>query len=127
MPTLDPATLRALAPKCEGINKAGNRCGAIASGGTGRCAFHGGPSKAREAATRARKLFYQRLRPRLTEIELQDQMLQALPYAGRVIMAEAIIAARETRDPMIAIEARRRMEYRYVGRLTAAGWVFGKV
>lgn len=127
MPAPDPALGYAMAPKCEALNKAGERCRAIASGGTGRCAFHGGPSKANDAAQMARRIYHERLKPRLTETERADRMLQALPYAGKVVMAEAMIAARETRDPMIAIEARRRMEWRHVGRLRLAGWTFGLI
>lgn len=114
------------AAKCSALNKRGEPCRAIASGGSGRCQHHGGPGKRVNEWQTARRVFMARIRPRLTEEEAQDALLWRLPWVGRVTLGDAMIAARETGDPVILLEARRAAERRFVKRLEAINWQLGR-
>lgn len=82
---------------------------------------HGGTSARKARGVELGRHFNRRQRPHLTSDEHRDRMLRALPWSGKVELADAMIQARESRDPLVLTSARERLRQKYRKRFVALG------
>ena len=107
---------------CEHIKRDGERCKSrFVRVGERVCIAHGGTSVRRQRGAMLGRRFLKVLRPMLDEHERRDLMLNALPWSAKAELADAMITARMTRDPISLVEMRQRMRVRYAKRFAVLG------
>lgn len=107
--------------RCTAIAKAtGERCRMISVKGKERCCRHGGGGKLLEANKIALKQ-WDAMRPMLKGTTFEDEAVGLVPVGGRVALAEAWLAAKQSGDQVVYRKTRRAVLTRYQSRIIALG------
>lgn len=105
--------------RCEAIKRDGTRCGNARCVGHTRCGKHGG-GRYVQAAKRSYKA-WRNIRGEAYRSGFEDPLAGCIATGGRVVLAEAWLAANAAGDPVLYQEARRAVARRYRSRIAAAG------
>lgn len=105
--------------RCTKIKRDGSRCCAPKVRGAEVCGKHGA-GKAAEAASLAWRQWC-KIRPAALAAGFEDQLAKCVRVPGRIVLAEAWLAAQAAGDPVIYQNARRAVAARYRSRLEHIG------
>lgn len=105
--------------RCERIKRDGTRCKNPRVKGATVCGKHGA-GKAKKAAAQAWREWC-RIRPAALAAGFEDRLANAVTVPGRIVLADAWLAAQAAGDPVIYQNARRAVAARYRARLEYIG------
>ena len=105
--------------QCQRIKRDGAQCQRVRVTGSRFCCVHGGGDAGRKARLIWRQ--WRKASVALYSQGYQDELAALVPCAGRIVLGEAWLAAREHGDPRLYQQARRTVAGRYRARLIALG------